>query len=635
MKRITPLAEALADGTLVVDVDGVNIDLGGIRSARLDGVKGTELGTRDLNDVTTPGGYFQVSSANATTARNYPFAVYGNLRVLSEHSTDANLIQEYIPAPHYETGFARRSLRSTGWSAWAYYQSVAETETQVTSLVSETVDAAPAAGMKRVPLVLSLGHGSDYAGPAACTFRVPLLFMPDIPRYRVHIRNDNPRTGALRAGGGAFTGIWQGVHATDGAFTGTPTQVVGAFETPEDGSEWVSDWINQPLGGGTEYLLSFGYTSSTTPGPSFNAGGCWRNDESANYGPTVSASTMTRQNLVPFDIWIEAEVATSVPVLAGVGDSLTCGIGADFTVADSWVSQWARAHDALPVHFAIGGTQMSSWHRNMYVLNRWAGLARPDAVVVGIGSNDVFTGATLAQMQDRATALAPLVVEKISARMHGATVMPRSNRTGAEEDVRRAYNTWLRAQPLGLRGVFDFAASISTDDENILPAYAATDLTHLNAAGYAQNALTISGVTAPALASTASVTAVETRVDTALYDSGLRDITTLAAGVTAGAVRFRTRRGRARVTLEGVQTSTASAQLFPNTGGALVPYRPVAPDAGFGVVTSVNSGDTYRIQVNSNGGLTLYGAPASTVLNGWVEWDMDRTPPAMPIGDAA
>lgn len=601
------------------------------QSERLSAVKGTPLGTSNLDNITTPGGYYQNSSANAVEARNYPFPTYGNLVVYSQHDTDANIVQHYTPSPAFATGYAIRSQRSGIWSEWEYYQSASATESQVNTIVSATVDAAPAAGMKRVPLALSLGHGSDYAGAAAATVRIPLLFMPDIPRYRLHIRNDNPRTGALRAGGGSFTGVWQGVHATDGAFTGTPTQVLPAFETPEDGSEWVSDWINAPLGGGTEYLLSFGYTSSATPGPSLNAGGCWRNDTTAALGATVSGASFVRENLIPFDIWIEAEVASTVPVLAGVGDSLTCGIGADFTVADSWVSQWARMHHGLPMHFAIGGTQMASWHRNMYVLNRWSSLSRPDAVVVGIGSNDVFTGATLTQMKDRLTALAPLVLEKISARMYGATVMPRSNQTGATEDVRRAYNTWLRTQPNGFREVFDFAGSISTDDENITPAYAATDLTHLNAAGYAQNAAAISSqITAPAPASAARMTAVET----ALADTGTRDITALATGVSSGSIRFRVKNGWALLELSSVQLAAADATIFP-PNGPLAAYAPTSPTFGRGFVTSVNTSNTSRVQVNYYGEVRLYGAPASTVLNGQVMWPMDRALPATPIGTTA
>lgn len=602
------------------------------KDARLNAVKGGSLGTAHLDTITTPGGYFQWASADATTGRGYPFNIYGNLLVYSQHDTDANIVQQYMPSPAFASGYAIRSQRSGTWGPWDYYQSASATQSQVNTLVSSWIagvaDQAATTGMKTVPLALGLGFGSDYQAPAACSFRVPLLFTPDVARFRIHIRNSNPRTGSLRAGAGEFTGVWHGKHAANGAFTASPTQIVPAFTTPADGSEWVSDWINQPLGGGTEYLLSFAYTSTATVKPVFTAGGSWRNDTSAAHGPTI-APTMTRENLIPFDIWMEAETASTTPVIAGFGDSLTAGIGADFTVQDSWVSQYARAHGALPVHYAIGGTTMGSWHDGFYAFNRWQGFARPDAVIWAMGSNDIFTGSDLATLQTRHANLAPLLAAKVSSRIHAATIMPRTNQTGATEDVRRAYNAWLATRPNGVREVFDFADSISTDDETIIPAYD-SDGTHLTAEGYAQNAAAItSAITAPSLS--LAVDGLSERVAALEGTSGIRNVSTLL-GLSSGTALLDVRDGTVRIDFLAAQwAGTGNIDL---TNDGLTSVAPEAPRNS--VNDDVMAGTTpRRIQVNMYGFARIYAYATGDVINGYISWPMTRPTPTIWPGNPA
>lgn len=74
------------------------------------------LSTTNLNDVTEVGNYYQIQNAQATTARNYPKALAGNLFVLEATGGATDCIQIYTT---YSTNklFVRNKYGAT-WSAW-------------------------------------------------------------------------------------------------------------------------------------------------------------------------------------------------------------------------------------------------------------------------------------------------------------------------------------------------------------------------------------------------------------------------------------------------------------------------------------------------------------------------------------
>lgn len=74
------------------------------------------LSTTNLNDVTEVGNYYQTQNAQATTARNYPKALAGNLFVLEATGGATDCIQIYTT---YSTNklFVRNKYGAT-WSAW-------------------------------------------------------------------------------------------------------------------------------------------------------------------------------------------------------------------------------------------------------------------------------------------------------------------------------------------------------------------------------------------------------------------------------------------------------------------------------------------------------------------------------------
>lgn len=373
-----------------------------------------------------------------------------------------------------------RSKSSGIWSAWARVD-VGAAQAQATA------SAAPASGFKTVPLALTLGTGS---GDAALTgsVRLPMNFAAPITRWRVCIRNTNPRYGFPRPGAVTFTGLWYGPHAGAGAYSAAPTQIQPAFTTDAAGSLWTSNWFaGKPLGGGTDYLLSFGYTAGLAV---FElAGGCWKSESPAD--ASLAGPAVTLSKTAPFDIWVEAETYATTPVVGAFGDSLSCGVSATLPVHDSPISQYARGKGALPMHFAASGDSMDGWaDSGHYKWTRWAGLAKPDAVIFAMGSNDIFLGATLSTMQARHAVAAAQLKAILTPNVYAATIMPRTSVTGAMETVRRDYNTWLRTLPNAVRDLFEFASSISADDETITPAFDADGI-HLTTAGYAQNAAAI------------------------------------------------------------------------------------------------------------------------------------------------
>ena len=75
------------------------------------------LTSENLDDVVTPGKYFQGNSANCTVARNYPIASAGYLEV--ETMSDNVVIQTYHPSAtsHHQVSFQRRRYNGT-WEAW-------------------------------------------------------------------------------------------------------------------------------------------------------------------------------------------------------------------------------------------------------------------------------------------------------------------------------------------------------------------------------------------------------------------------------------------------------------------------------------------------------------------------------------
>lgn len=269
--------------------------------------------------------------------------------------------------------------------------------------------------------------------------------------------------------------------------------VAGAFTTNSAGGEWVSEWVtDRPIRHHKDYLLSYGYTSAVQPNYSASAGG-WITTSAADVSALDPARTQVKS--VPLDVWLEVKVAAETPVIATVGDSLSLGIQATLPVYDSWSAKHAVANGAIHSVYAIGGSQATDWvdtaNRR---LSKWEACAKPDAVILALGNNDIFSyNVSLATMQERTLAVAAMARSHLADAVYLTTILPRIGASAGPQSVWSAFNSWLLTTlPAGARECFDFAERIvnTSGDADVRWASTSTNF-HLSTAGYARCASTI------------------------------------------------------------------------------------------------------------------------------------------------
>lgn len=364
--------------------------------------------------------------------------------------------------------------------------------------VGSGVGPSDPVGVRTAGVALTLSAGNDASfkeSIPAVHARYPFRLAADVRRFKVHIRNHNDRASAPYPGAIQFTGIWAGAHAGSGAFASTPTQVSPAFTSNADASEYVTDWIEPSkfaIRKRLDYLFSLGYTTSEGQEVHKAIGGGWRGTTPAD-ASVVNPSGLIESKTMPLDIWLEVELSASVPVGVSLGDSLTCGTASTLPVYDSYAARHALANGYVHQIMAHHGSAMSNWVNTAnWKWAKYAGLSKPDSVLWALGGNDLTgTDMTLADAQARFMALLPLV-KGLSPNFYLANIMPR-NGNASFNALRAQYNEWLDTLPGGAINVFDFAKSVesTTNKDTINPRFNSGDNVHLNTAGYAKNAASI------------------------------------------------------------------------------------------------------------------------------------------------
>lgn len=374
-----------------------------------------------------------------------------------------------------------RGKGSSGWGVW-------HEENIAPAAPSEPSTGGVKSGFKNVPLALNQPSAGGTEAISNATVRWPLRYGVGAKRVRLHVRNWSFVYGTTY-GPVAFTGAWMGT-ASGANFTMTPIQVLKAFNAPSDGAEYVSPWFTYNLSANVDHLLSVGFTTAEGQTNMTSRGGCYRSTNSADAG-RASGFTGAASTTSPFDVWLEVEVATETPVLAGFGDSNTVGTGTALPVYDSWLSQYCRTARALPYFMAIHGSASSTWSDPKAPMwNRHREQARPDAVVYFLGQNDLVNGVTVAEMRANLGRIMPIVRDKLAHDVYVATITPGNMKAPAVNDVRKAYNAWLKTLPLGVKDCYDFSAAVSDDDATIRASDSADGL-HFVATGHAKAAAKI------------------------------------------------------------------------------------------------------------------------------------------------
>lgn len=351
-------------------------------------------------------------------------------------------------------------------------------------------------GTTRAPIILTTGGGpSSTTTQNAIHARLPINLPARVNRWRAHFRNYNYRDAAPYAGALSFTGVGFGVGAVDssgrptGQWAGTPTQIMGASSSPANAAAFSTPWVeSEPIESATEYLLAYAYTGVEGQTSYLGVGGGWLGSDTSTL--TRADATLTRQQYMPLDVWLEVETAGDVEVVAYFGDSLTAGVSSELPVYDSYPMRHARANGHLPVIYAASGSAMNLWTNSASgQITRWVGMSKPSKLYWSMGSNDVFQPVDIATLRARFAAALPTVAGATSRNVILTTILPRLNADAAAEAVRKEWNRVLMDELPGNAVMCIDAASALTDTTNgVLDTRwraTPTDI-HLSKQGYAK-----------------------------------------------------------------------------------------------------------------------------------------------------
>ena len=428
----------------------------------------------DLNTLTTPNVRILLSGS----LPNKPFAGHGVIEVLPiigggtlQRATDWATLEVW-----------KRKTQGGVFQAWEKEP----TNTSVTQLVAEALDSSPetsADWTRKLPLMVTTSSGSSNSSTGG-DYRVRIQFTAPILRWRVHVSTAHPNSEEIRDAT-EISGVRVGTSLGGGEMESGEV-LLEASTTVAGGGEWVSDWTRYDLR--QDSLLALTVNPQGTHFDYLLAG--WKEEGGA----------WTQKNRIPIWIWIEAETYSATPSVALIGDSTGAGHGSTEPVWDSAVAISGRKQEFLPVLYASSGANLAHYSNpNQGLLKRWESFGRADSAVIQSGSNDIHGGRTLTEMQSIFASVVP-VAKKIGVKVYAATVKPRYP-VGNMEDVRTAYNTWLKTLPAGIDGVIDYSGEAAPDGV-ILPEDNA-DGSHLNKSGHMKLAAAYSfPITRPRVAET-------------------------------------------------------------------------------------------------------------------------------------
>lgn len=344
--------------------------------------------------------------------------------------------------------------------------------------------------------------------------RYPIQLPSTTTRWRLVIRNRNYLLESDYPNAVSFTGFWVGPHSLDaasgagtGLFAAAPTQALGAFATPADGSEVTTEWVtsaaaqfvaNRPM------LLSFGYTMP--PGSSVGQGssGCFLQNlaGSSALGGSMTPGAMTGSYFSMFDIRLEYEATDSFQLVFVIGDSISEALNTvQFGTPFSWPAQVGRRPGIRTLNGSIAGVLPSQCvTASDRKWSRWGLAARGvRTAIVALGTTAIAGGVTEATLKGETLSIMAVLRGFGIERIYLATVTPRASfaSDAPKEAIRLAFNAWLRTLPGGAAGCFDFARAVqvapaaSTADSATLDPAWAGDGTHPLAGGQLKMANTV------------------------------------------------------------------------------------------------------------------------------------------------
>jgi len=115
--------------------------------------------TTNLNDLVQPGWYYQNSNSNASTARNYPYAIAGVLELFTWANTSNAVVQRYTSYNNLDIWTRTNNLGT--WSSWVALRGYYEPRVNISVVSGFTGHDSPQAVKRNGIVYLSHGFGPD------------------------------------------------------------------------------------------------------------------------------------------------------------------------------------------------------------------------------------------------------------------------------------------------------------------------------------------------------------------------------------------------------------------------------------------------------------------------------------------
>lgn len=269
-------------------------------------------------------------------------------------------------------------------------------------------------------------------------YRVPFQVPKKGKRFRFRLHNYNLATGTVGVGSSlTLTGVaigkanLDGSSNPDGNFSVPPIQVIQSTVMPPDGSIWYSPWIdiaNVDVLPGDLALVSYGVLTSFTGGMQWARSVFPVFYKSGTATTEVAAQTITIAGTSPAvtDFSIQWETLEGQPSTLFFGDSITEGSQGYYQSFPNLFGQ--TTNSAVSTTAMSGGTvQLLASYPVTAPLWEKVGLTTytPDTAMIFIGTNDLNSARTSAQIQADITTVFNLLKSAGVKRIFGATIIPR------------------------------------------------------------------------------------------------------------------------------------------------------------------------------------------------------------------
>lgn len=319
--------------------------------------------------------------------------------------------------------------------------------------------------------------------------RLPIKVFSTIDSWDLVFKNFNDRTSTNR-GAIDFVDVYIAKRASDGNgeytqnFAETPTKlgVPTRYSVGATSERYLIADIHFQLEANVEYLLSYAYT---TPGGTPNhmgIGGSYLGTNPLGVGsPSVSNQW---SQYTPLDVYLKLEASPETPFFVYPGSSSETGLHTDYPLRDSWGWRHAESYGAIPALIGQSGSALSTWvGTSHYVRGKFSTIARADKVVGNPGSNDVYSGSTLAEMKSLFGSFALFVRRYLGQSFESADIFPRRSETPEIKNVREAFNAWLKELPHNTLVSHERAVAVEGADGLMRPEFDSGDGVHLNTIG--------------------------------------------------------------------------------------------------------------------------------------------------------